>query len=85
VSFASAAGAANGKIKFIVVSFAPDLCVPRPRRTASFATSVVRGNKDYWAEPHATSAWDGSTLLFASVWGQPFSEYDLYTVTGSWW
>jgi len=27
-----------------VVSFAPDFCVPRPRRTASFATSVVRGS-----------------------------------------
>jgi hypothetical protein len=45
----------------------------------------ANGDKDYWAEPHATSAWDGSTILFASVWGQPFSEYDLYTVTGWWW
>jgi hypothetical protein len=43
------------------------------------------GDKDYWAEPHATSSWDGSTIVFASVWGQPFGEYDLYTVTGQWW
>lgn len=41
--------------------------------------------KDYWAEPHATSSWDGNIVLFASTWGQPFSQYDLYTVTGHWW
>jgi hypothetical protein len=43
------------------------------------------GKKDYWAEPQATSSWDGSIVLFSSVWGQPFTEYDLYTVTGHWW
>jgi hypothetical protein len=41
--------------------------------------------KDYWAEPQATSSWDGSTVLFSSVWEQPFIQYDLYTVTGQWW
>jgi hypothetical protein len=41
--------------------------------------------KDYWAEPQATSSWDGNVVLFASVWGEPFQEYDLYTVTGHWW
>jgi hypothetical protein len=42
-------------------------------------------NKDYWAEPQATSSWDGNVVLFSSVWGEPFREYDLYTVTGHWW
>jgi hypothetical protein len=41
--------------------------------------------KDYWAEPQATSSWDGTIVLFSSVWGKPFQEYDLYTVTGHWW
>jgi hypothetical protein len=45
----------------------------------------ANGDKDYWAEPHATSSWDGSVVVFASVWGQPFQHYDLYTVTGQWW
>jgi hypothetical protein len=45
----------------------------------------ANGNKDYWAEPHATCSWDGMLILFASVWDQPFSEYDLYAVTGQWW
>lgn len=45
----------------------------------------VDGKKDYWAEPQATSSWDGSIVLFSSVWNQPFSEYDLYSVTGKWW
>jgi hypothetical protein len=40
--------------------------------------------KDYWAEPQATSSWDGRIAVFSSVWGSPFNEYDLYTVTGDW-
>jgi len=47
--------------------------------------SRIDGKKDYWAEPQATSSWDGSIVLFSSVWEQPYSEYDLYTVTGWWW
>jgi hypothetical protein len=43
------------------------------------------GEKDYWAEPHATSSWDGTIILFASVWQTPWIHYDLYTVTGVWW
>lgn len=39
------------------------------------------GEKDYFAEPHATSSWDGSIVLVASVWGTPWKQYDLYTVT----
>lgn len=41
--------------------------------------------KDYFAEPQATSSWDGKFVLFSSVWGEPFKQYDLYTVTGQWW
>jgi hypothetical protein len=41
--------------------------------------------KDYWAEPHATSSWDGTIILNASVWRTPWTHYDLHTVTGSWW
>jgi hypothetical protein len=41
--------------------------------------------KDYWAEPHATSSWDGTIILNASVWQTPWTHYDLETVTGSWW
>jgi hypothetical protein len=41
--------------------------------------------KDYWAEPQATSSWDGNLVLFCSVWGEPFNHYDLYSVTGQWW
>jgi hypothetical protein len=41
--------------------------------------------KDYWAEPQATSSWDGNIVLFSSVWGQPFGRYDLYMVKGQWW
>jgi hypothetical protein len=47
--------------------------------------ATVNDEKDYWAEPQATSSWDGNIVLFASVWGQPFQRYDLYTVTGQWW
>jgi hypothetical protein len=43
------------------------------------------GDKDYWAEPHATSSWDGTVVVFASAWHEPFSHYDLYSVTGPWW
>jgi hypothetical protein len=43
------------------------------------------GQKDYWAEPHATSSWDGTIILNASVWQTPWTHYDLYTVTGNWW
>jgi hypothetical protein len=41
--------------------------------------------KDYFAEPQATSSWDGKIVLFASVWGEPFKHYDLYAATGLWW
>jgi len=43
------------------------------------------GDKDYWAEPHATSSWDGTIVLYATVWQQPWVHYYLNTVTGSWW
>lgn len=43
------------------------------------------GNKDYFAEPHTVSSWDGTTVGFASVWGTPGTHYDFYTVTGDWW
>lgn len=36
--------------------------------------------KDYFAEPHATSSWDGSLVVFTSVWGQPWTRYDVYTI-----
>jgi hypothetical protein len=45
----------------------------------------VSNKKDYWAEPQATSSWDGKIVLFSSVWGEPFTQYDLYMVTGQWW
>ncbi|MGE0682447.1 MAG: hypothetical protein AB7P69_16295 [Candidatus Binatia bacterium] len=41
--------------------------------------------KDYFAEPQATSSWDGDIVLFSSVWGASFNHYDLYAVTGQWW
>jgi hypothetical protein len=41
--------------------------------------------KDYFAEPQATSSWDGAVVLFSSVWGEPFTHYDLYAATGLWW
>jgi hypothetical protein len=46
---------------------------------------VYRGEKDYFAEPHASSTWDGNTVVFSSTWGSAFAEYDLYTLTGDWW
>jgi hypothetical protein len=57
------------------------------RRIAHHHSDQARPStgKDYWAEPQATSSWDGDVVLFSSVWGQPFSQYDLYTVTGQWW
>jgi hypothetical protein len=41
--------------------------------------------KDYFAEPQATSSWDGKLVVFASVWGEPFNHYDLYLLSGQWW
>jgi hypothetical protein len=57
------------------------------RRVAHHHSDQLRtaSRKDYWAEPQATSSWDGNLVLFSSVWGAPYSEYDLYTVSGSWW
>jgi len=43
------------------------------------------GEKDYWAEPHATSSWDGDLVVFSSVWETPWENYDFYTCTGDWW
>jgi hypothetical protein len=43
------------------------------------------GYKDYWAEPHTVSSWDGTTVGFCSIWGSPGSHYDFYTVSGDWW
>src|SRR5262249_43515990 len=43
------------------------------------------GDKDYWAEPHATSSWDGTVVLYATVWQQRWAHYYLNTVTGNWW
>jgi len=43
------------------------------------------GDKDYWAEPHATSSWDGTIVLYATVWQKPWAHYYLNTVTGNWW
>jgi hypothetical protein len=40
---------------------------------------------DYFSEPHATSSWDGNTVMFSSVWGDSFTRYDVYAVTGRWW
>lgn len=38
-------------------------------------------DKDYWAEPHAVGSWDGSKVLFASVWGAPpCTRYDTYII-----
>jgi hypothetical protein len=48
-------------------------------------TSYGESEKDYFAEPQATSSWDGKMVLFSSVWGEPFTHYDLYTATGVWW
>lgn len=39
------------------------------------------GKKDYFAEPHATSSWDGSVVVFSSCWGQP-GRYAAYTAKG---
>ena len=47
--------------------------------------TIKNDSKDYFAEPHATSSWDGTVVLFASIWGKPWERYDLYTVTGNWW
>jgi hypothetical protein len=57
------------------------------RHIAHHHSDQVRttNKKDYWAEPQATSSWDGNIVLFSSVWGAPFQEYDLYTATGHWW
>lgn len=41
--------------------------------------------KDYFAEPQATSSWDGNLVVFASVWNEPFNHYDSYLLSGSWW
>jgi hypothetical protein len=57
------------------------------RHVAHHHSDQVRANnkKDYWAEPQATSSWDGTIVLFSSVWGEPFQQYDLYAATGRWW
>jgi hypothetical protein len=40
------------------------------------------GGKDYFAEPQATSSWDGTIVLNGSIWGDSCDHhYDLYTVT----
>lgn len=41
--------------------------------------------KDYFAEPHATSSWDGKAVFFNSVWGDNFNQYDVYKASGPWW
>lgn len=41
--------------------------------------------KDYFAEPQATSSWDGNLIIFSSVWGEPFNHYDSYLLSGHWW
>jgi hypothetical protein len=43
-----------------------------------------RGERDYWSENHATSSWDGNTVVFASNWNEPWNHYDLYTLSGDW-
>ncbi len=56
------------------------------RRIAHHHSDVAIGttDKDYWAEPHGTSSWDGSVAVFSSVWGVPYGPIDFYKVTGSW-
>jgi hypothetical protein len=39
---------------------------------------MVNGDRDYFAETHASSSWDGSLVLFASTWGDTGQHYDLY-------
>jgi len=36
-------------------------------------------DSNYFAEPHATSSWDGAHLFFASTWGES-ARYDLYDI-----
>lgn len=43
------------------------------------------GAKDYYSEPHATSSWDGTMVVFTSVWGDNFTQYDVYKASGPWW
>ena len=56
------------------------------RRIAHHHSDVAVGttDKDYWAEPHGSSSWDGSIAVFSSVWGVPFGPIDFYKVTGKW-
>jgi hypothetical protein len=40
---------------------------------------ALRGDeKNYFAEAHSTSSWDGSLIVFASCWGSPWTRYDCY-------
>jgi hypothetical protein len=57
------------------------------KRIAHHHSDVAPGGamgKDYWAEPHPVASWDGTMVLFASVWGDSFTRYDTYTVQGAW-
>lgn len=52
--------------------------VERYAHTHTLVATDANGNRDYWAEPHASSSWDGSLILFTSTWGSAFEHYDMW-------
>lgn len=41
----------------------------------SVVGTLPDGSRDYWAEPHCTSSWDGLLVFFASNWGEVGKYY----------
>lgn len=54
--------------------------VERLAHHRSLVGTLPNGDRDYFAEPHASSSWDGSRVFFASTWGATGEHYDLYSI-----
>lgn len=46
----------------------------------SLVANLPNGERDYLAEPHASSSEDGSLVFFVSTWGATGMHYDLYVL-----
>lgn len=67
--------------EIFLVSLDGSGAVERLAHHQSLVANLPSGERDYFAEPHASSSWDGSLVLFASTWGQTGQHYDLYSLT----
>mgnify|MGYP001584849086 CR=1 FL=1 len=49
--------------------------------------SATGEDKDYFAEPQATSSWDGDSVVFSSNWGpsERYTRYETYKIEGTFW